>query len=126
MQLTKQIPTGRGEGFFFVWHVVKTIAALKAAGYEPIQQVRIEGVSEFDSPCKPLTGPFAFAISGDGGLIQNRDGQTVFWSIDRAAKRMTAVLQLAYEHRAKFLDNDWEAEALKEANGVGPLNENPK
>jgi hypothetical protein len=111
--LVKQIPTGRGEGFFFVWNVVKTMRVLKKeSGHEPLaepiqQNARIEGVSEFDAPCKPLTGPFDRIGSGDGWQIVNGNGAVILWTMDEdVAKKVTRVLQLAYDHRATFLDWD--------------------
>ena len=111
LNLVKKVPTGRGDasGYFWVWRKDVVIEILKKAGHEPLAQpsepnVMAEAVSEFDSLCKPLTGPFDLQASGDGWQITNGDGAVIVWAMDsEVAQFVTRLLQLAYRYESRSL-----------------------
>jgi len=46
-----------------------------------------------------LVGPFDVAQSGDGWLVRNGDGATVYWTFDQVAADFgSRLLTLAYKH----------------------------
>lgn len=110
--LVKEVPHGRGDGCFWVWHVTKVTALLTQAGHALIKGLdpagAVQGMTAIDRNDNPLAGPFDRIQSGDGWLIVNRDGRTILWSMDGGvADTVLKLLQLAYRHKARCLDNDW-------------------
>lgn len=77
-------------GWYYVWHLQKTVAALEAAGHKRVPQ---------PSTAKP-TGPFSTVRrKGDEWLVLNSDGTySVVVLGEDNAKRLVAVFNLADKH----------------------------
>ena len=91
----KAIPHGRNQdGFFYIWHREKTIAALTEAGYK-LEEPASPPVREH-----PLVAPFTCeASSTNGFVILNRDGEAVLWTVGEiAANFLTKMLNLAEKY----------------------------
>lgn len=87
--LPKKVPTnrGNGDGYFYVWHVFKTIKLLEKAGHKRIQQE--------DPPMgrKPmLVAPFSMRQSGDYYEILNGNGDVFGWCL--AEKGTAFIVQI--------------------------------
>jgi hypothetical protein len=87
----KSAPNGRNDGYFWVWHHAKTVAALEQTGHRQI-----------DQPILPdrLVGPFeSRANGGDGYEIIGGDGATVAWVRgELGATKIKNLLNLAHRH----------------------------
>ena len=87
-------PTGRGTGYFWVWHKRRILAALEAAGHcveEPEPQIPITD---------RLVGPFnAQQSSNNGYEIIGGDGAVAIWAFgEDAARLVVKLLNLADDH----------------------------
>lgn len=74
--LPKKLPTnrGNGEGYYFIWHLEKTVKLLDEAGHKRIQE------DEPPSAPKPmLVAPLSMKQSGDYFEILNGDGDVFCW-----------------------------------------------
>lgn len=82
--------SGHTNGWYYVWHLEKTLAALEAAGHKRVPQ---------PSTAK-LTGPFsAVRRKGSEWLVLNSDGTySVVVIGEDNAKRLVAVFNLADKH----------------------------
>ena len=94
--LVKRVPTGRGEGDYWIWHRAKTIKLLEQAGHQPVQW----GSSNQKEAAKthhPLVGPFSHKLSAtDTYLLANGNGETFGWMVNETAATFTAkMLNLA-------------------------------
>lgn len=85
-------PTGRGGGYFYVWHRQKTVAALEAAGHRQ--------ALEMTTPSGELVGPFTMRQSGRNGFeIVDGDGSVGIWVWGHEnAERLIRLLDVAYQH----------------------------
>ena len=85
----KQIPCGQEGIYFSVWHRLKTIFALEAAGHVQVAH----------QPPGSLIGPFEACRSGTNGFeIVNSDGATAVWVIgEDNASDLVKLMNLAYQ-----------------------------
>jgi len=85
----KQAPSPTNGGYFWVWHRLKTIVALEAAGHVQIAH----------QPPGSLIGPFEARRSGTNGFeIVNSDGATAVWVIGKDnANELVKLMNLAYQ-----------------------------
>jgi len=88
----KQAPTGRGTGYFYLWHRDRTIQALESAGHFRVDQESAKG----------LIGPFeAVRSSTNGYVVNGDDGASGVWVYgeDNAAT-LVSLMNVAH-------DNGW-------------------
>jgi hypothetical protein len=85
----KQAPSPTNGGYFWVWHRLKTIFALEAAGHIQINH----------QPSGKLVGPFEARRSSTNGFeIVNSNGATVVWVIgEENANKLVKLMNLAYQ-----------------------------
>ena len=86
-EFVQAAPSGWNDGYFYKWHMEKTLAALAAAGHHPLlQQVATVQPGQ-------LTGPFEHRFSGSAYEIVNNEGIAVACaSTERTAIHIVALL----------------------------------
>jgi len=91
----EQAPSGRNNGYFYVWNQKKTVAALQSAGhrlrgqYEPIFEQRLQGPFE------------ARKSSSNGYELIDGNGEVGIWVVGQSnADRLVRLLNLAFKHGA--------------------------
>lgn len=93
----KAIPHGRNQdGYFYIWHRKKTLAALIEAGHK---------LAEPASPPireHPLVAPFTCEVGSTSGfIVSNRNGEAVAGTDDETTARfLTRMLNLANKYNA--------------------------
>jgi hypothetical protein len=87
----KSAANGRNDGYFWVWHATKTLAALQEAGHRRTDQPIL---------ADRLVGPFeSRSNGGDGFEIIGGDGATVAWVRgELGATKIKNLLNLAHRH----------------------------
>lgn len=107
----KQAPTGRGSGYFYVWHRQKVTHVLEAAGHRPasdsgMAKQRAESAIHRSqgqlqpSPDARLVGPFEARRSSENGFeVVSGDGTVSLWGYGQhKVEKVVALLNLAYRH----------------------------
>jgi hypothetical protein len=87
----KQAPTGRNDGYFYVWHQRKTLEALKAAGHRPKPQYELPGENRLKGPFEARCGTGGYEIVDDNGLTVRVSGK-------RNADDLMRLMNLAFKH----------------------------
>ena len=83
-------PTGRGAGYFYLWHRERTIQAVEAAGHFRVDQEIAKG----------LIGPFEAVRSSTNGYVVNGDNGTSgvwIYGEDNAA-RLVALMNFGFRN----------------------------
>ena len=82
----RQMPTGRNDGYFYIWHREKTLAVLREAGVIPDNSE--ESLNDIFEP------PFAIVSVGESGFrLIDRNGENYIWARGReVAERLAALL----------------------------------
>lgn len=111
----KQAPTGRGSGYFYVWHRQKVTHALEAAGHRPANESEAAAESRASesaihrprgqlqpSPDARLVGPFEARRSSENGFeVVSGDGTVSVWAYGRPnAEKLVSALNLLHRHGA--------------------------
>jgi hypothetical protein len=86
----QQAPTGRGQGYFWVWHAQKTIAALEKAGHSRKESAPQAG---------RLVGPFTLEQSDTSEFrIVGTDGTVSVWvQGELKARQVLGLLNLGHD-----------------------------
>jgi hypothetical protein len=96
-KFVEQAPTGRGTGYFWVWHTEKTVAALERAGYRRIGQEEKKPEPTGDVP---LVGPFTARQSSVNGYeVLDANGVVGVWVAGQVnVGPAVASLNLGHDH----------------------------
>jgi hypothetical protein len=94
----KLIKTGRGTGFFYIWHVEKTAAALERAGH------RRKDRGPASQPTAKLAGPFEARLNGESSYeIVDTNGSVGIWASGTTnAQNLVKLLNVASDHDVFF------------------------